>query len=81
MVQKKLATQNKHKEIIFIDSGATNVGLAVNEILGIKTINQDQLKESSNFDGMNTKILSVDKQKTFFPLIDEFQQRLSEYLI
>ena len=72
---------NKHKEIIFIDSGATNVGLAVNEILGIKTINQDQLKESSNFDGMNTKILSVDKQKTFFPLIDEFQQRLSEYLI
>ena len=72
---------NKHKEIIFIDAGDTNVGLAVNEIIGIKTINQDQLKESSNFDGMNTKILSIDKQKTFFPFIDEFQQRLSEYLI
>ena len=72
---------NKHKEIIFIDAGDTNVGLAVNEIIGIKAINQNQLRESSNFDGMNTRISSVDKQKTFFPLIDEFQQRLSEYLI
>ena len=72
---------SSHKEIIFIDTGEANIGLAVNEILGIKTINQDQLKESSNFDGMKTKILPTEKQKTFFPLIDEFQQRLSEYLI
>ena len=70
-----------HKEIIFIDTGEANIGLAVNEILGIKTINQDQLKESSNFDGMKTKILPTEKQKTFFPLMDEFRQRLSEYLI
>ena len=72
---------SSHKEIIFIDTGEANIGLAVNEILGIKTINQDQLKESSNFDGMKTKILPTEKQKTFFPLMDEFQQRLSEYLI
>ena len=72
---------SSHKEIIFIDTGEANIGLAVNEILGIKTINQDQLKESSNFDGMKTKILPTEKKKTFFPLIDEFQQRLSEYLI
>ena len=72
---------SSHKEIIFIDTGEANIGLAVNEILGIKTINQDHLKESSNFDGMKTKILPTEKQKTFFPLIDEFQQRLSEYLI
>ena len=72
---------SSHKEIIFIDTGEANIGLAVNEILGIKTINQDQLKESSNFDGMKTKILPTEKQKTFFPLMDEFRQRLSEYLI
>ena len=72
---------SSHKEIIFIDTGEANIGLAVNEILGIKTINQDHLIESSNFDGMKTKILPTEKQKTFFPLMDEFQQRLSEYLI
>ena len=76
-----LGSTSSHKEIIFIDTGEANIGLAVNEILGIKTINQDQLKESSNFDGMKRKILPTEKQKTFFPLMDEFRQRLSEYLI
>ena len=53
-IQEINETENKHKEIIFIDTDNGKIGLAVNEIKGIKTINLDNLKESSNFDGMPT---------------------------
>ena len=55
--------------------------MAVNEIKGIKTINLDNLKESSNFDGMPTKIYSDGNNKTFFPHMESFQNKLGEYLI
>ena len=57
------------------------IGLAVNEITGIKTINLNNLKESSNFDGMPTNIYDDGNIKTFFPHMESFQDRLSEYLV
>ena len=80
-IQQIHENKSNHKEIIFLDTEKGNIGLAVNEIIGINTINQNQLKESSNFDGMQTKILAKGKDKTFFPLIENFQNKLSEYLI
>ena len=37
--------------------------------------------ESSNFDGMPTKIYSDGNNKTFFPHMESFQNKLGEYLI
>ena len=80
-IQEINEAENKHKEIIFIDTDNGKIGLAVNEIKGIKTINLDNLKESSNFDGMPTKIYSDGNNKTFFPHMESFQNKLGEYLI
>ena len=73
-------TDNKHKEIIFIETEKGKIGLAVNEITGIKTVNLNNLKESSNFDGMPTNIYNDGNKKTFFPQMETFQDKLSDYL-
>ena len=80
-IQEITDTKNNHKEIIFIDTEKGKIGLAVNEITGIKTINLNNLKESSNFDGMPTNIYDDGNIKTFFPHMESFQDRLSEYLV
>ena len=80
-IQEITDTKNNHKEIIFIDTEKGKIGLAVNEITGIRTINLNNLKESSNFDGMPTNIYDDGNIKTFFPHMESFQDRLSEYLV
>ena len=80
-IQEINETENKHREIIFIDTDNGKIGLAVNEVKGIKTIELDNLKESSNFDGMPTKIYDDGNNQTFFPHMESFQKKLGEYLI